>query len=180
MPTVPFNAFDNFASNLAGGVHDFTSDATCTLTVALCAVAPAASNGVLADLTQIAYTNLSARVITGVAFGTGLTANDLVLIASGPVAPFRYVVLFDDDPASPADPLIGWYDLGSPVTLAAGDTLTIDFNGPVTVSATLKHTIETVLSVTDASSTGLRTSIAASTGLETSTAATTRISTEVA
>lgn len=130
-----FNKFQQFVEDLAKGVHNFTSDGTCTLTVALCnaANAPVATNSVLANLTQIAYTNLSSRVITGVTSehttGTvAFTASDLVLTASGgPVAPFRYIVLYNDDPTSPADPLIGWYDYTSDLTLADGETLTIDF-----------------------------------------------------
>jgi hypothetical protein len=129
-----FNKFNQFVEDLAKGVHNFTSDATSTVTVALTAAAnaPVATNSVLADLTQISYTNLSSRVITGVTAeqttGTvGFTATDLVLTASGAVATFRSVVLYSDDPTSPADPLIGWYDYGSDLTLASGDTLTIDF-----------------------------------------------------
>ena len=129
------NKFQQFVEDLAKGVHDFTSDATCSVTVALCAAAnaPVATNAVLADLTEIAYTNLSSRVVTGVTAehttGTvSLTANDLVLSASGgAVATFRYVALYNDDPSSPADPLIGWYDIGSDITLADGEQLTIDF-----------------------------------------------------
>jgi len=53
-----------------------------------------------------------------------------VLTASGgSVAAFRYVVLYNDTPTSPADPLIGWYDYGSDLTLLNGETLTIDFDG---------------------------------------------------
>ena len=130
-----FNFFRQFKENLTKKVHDFTSDSTCTVTVALTAAAnaPVNTNEVLGDLTQVSYTNLSSRVITGVsATETGgtvsLNATDLVLTASGgSVATFRYVVLYDDDPTSPADPLIGWYDIGSDVTLADGQTLTIDF-----------------------------------------------------
>lgn len=129
-----FNKFQQFVENLAKGVHNFTSDGTCTVTVALCAAAnaPVATNEVLANLTQISYTNLSSRVVTGItaeqSSGTvTFTANDLILTASGAVATFRYVVLYDDDPTSPADPLIGWYDYGSNVTLANGETFTIDF-----------------------------------------------------
>ena len=129
-----FNKFQQFVENLAKGVHNFTSDSTCTVTVALCAAAnaPVATNAVLADLTEVAYTNLSSRVVTGITAehttGTvGFTATDLVLTASGAVATFRYVVLYDDDPTSPANPLIGWYDYGSNVTLATGETFTIDF-----------------------------------------------------
>lgn len=131
--SVAFNKFQQFAENLAKGVHDFTSDATSTITVALCAVAPVATNSVLADLTQISYTNLSSRVLANVTaeHTTGtlkLDADDLVLTASGAVATFRYIVLYDDDPVSPADPLIGWYDYGSSVTLANGETFTLQFD----------------------------------------------------
>lgn len=130
-----FNKFQQFVEDLAKGVHNFTADANCTVTVALCnaANAPVATNSVLANLTQISYTNLSSRVVTGITaeHTTGtvtFTANDLVLTASGgAVAAFRYIVLYNDDPTSPADPLIGWYDYGSDLTLADGETLTIDF-----------------------------------------------------
>lgn len=129
-----FNKFNQFVEDLAKGVHNFTDDTTCTVTVALtnASNAPVATNSVLANLTQISYTNLSSRVITGVTAeqtsGTvSFTASDLVLTASGTVATFRYVVLYNDDPTSPADPLIGWYDYGSDVTLNNGETFTIDF-----------------------------------------------------
>lgn len=130
-----FTKFQQFVEDLAKGVHNFTSDSTCTVTVALCnaANAPVNTNSVLANLTQISYTNLSARVVTGVTAehtaGTVIfTATDLVLTASGgAVAAFRYVVLYNDDPTSPADPLISFADYGSDLTLADGETLTIDF-----------------------------------------------------
>jgi hypothetical protein len=130
-----FNKFQQFAEDLCKGVHNFTSDATCTVTVALCAAAnaPVATNSILANLTPISYTNLSSRVVTGITseHTTGtvtITATDLVLSASGgAVATFRYVVLYNDDPTSPADPLIGWYDLAQDITLASGESLTLDF-----------------------------------------------------
>ena len=127
-----FNKFNQFVEDLAKGVHNFTSDSTCTVTVALTNTAPVAANSVLADITEISYTNLSSRVITGVTAeqtsGTvSFTATDLVLTASGAVGPFRYVVLYNDDPTSPANPLIGWYDYGSSISLANVETFTIDF-----------------------------------------------------
>lgn len=130
-----FNKFQQFAEDLGKGVHNFTSDATCTLRLALCAAAniPLATNSVLANLTEISYTNLSTREVTGATFehtaGTAtLTTNDLTLTASGgAVATFRYVVLYNDDPTSPADPLIGWWDKGADVTLADGESLLVDF-----------------------------------------------------
>ena len=134
---VAYNKFQQFVENLSKGVHDFTSDATCTPTIALCAAAnaPVATNSVLADLTQIAYTNLSTRAMTGqtAEHTTGTVTyviDDLTLTASGgAVATFRYVVLYDDDPTSPADPLIGWWDLGENVTLTDGSSITLNLPG---------------------------------------------------
>ncbi len=129
-----FNKFNAFVEHLAEKVHNLGSD---QLAVALTAAAnaPTAANAVLADLTQIAYTNLSSRNISTAASaqtsGTyKLTLTDLVLTAAGgSIAPFRYVVIYNDTPTNPADPLIGWYDYGSELTLNDGDTLTIDFDG---------------------------------------------------
>lgn len=134
MPSSTFTFFRQFKENLAKGVHNFTSDATCTVTIALCnaANAPVNTNEILANLTTVAYTNLSSRVVVGitaehVAGVVTFTFTDHVLTASGgSVAPFRYVVFYDDDPSSPADPLIGWFDYGSDLTLADTQTLTVD------------------------------------------------------
>ena len=58
-----FNKFNCFVEDLAEKKHNLGSD---TLTIALCAAAnaPTASNTVLANLTQISYTNLSSRAVT--------------------------------------------------------------------------------------------------------------------
>lgn len=127
-----YNKFHQFVEDLAHKVHNLGSD---QLVIALCAAAnaPIASNEVLANLTEISYTNLSSRNITtsasAQASGTyKLTLADLILTASGAVATFRYVVVYNDTPTSPADPLIAWFDHGSNVTLANGETYTIDFS----------------------------------------------------
>jgi hypothetical protein len=66
-----------------------------------------------------------------------LIAADLTITASGAAAPFRYVVLYNDTPTSPADPLIGWWDYGSTVTMANTETFKLDFdnvNGVITIT----------------------------------------------
>ena len=123
-----FNKFNAFVEDLAEKVHNLGTDA---LTVALTNTAPTAANSVLADITQIAYTNLSARTLTtsssAQSAGTSsLVIADKVLTASGgAVATFRYVVIYNATAA--AGNLIGWYDYGAGVTLADGETFTIDF-----------------------------------------------------
>jgi hypothetical protein len=123
--------FYALTEHLAEKVHNLGSDA---LTIALCAAAnaPVVGNSVLADLTQISYTNCSARVLTisSSSQTSGvykLVAADLTLTASGgTVGPFRYVVLYNDTPTSPADPLIQFWDYGSDITLAGGETFLLD------------------------------------------------------
>ena len=56
-----------------------------------------------------------------------VVGTDVVWTASGAVGPFRYTILYNDTPTSPADPLIGYWDYGSAVTLASGETFTADF-----------------------------------------------------
>jgi hypothetical protein len=123
-----FNKFQSFVEALAEKTHNLGSD---TLTVALTNSAPLATNTVLANITEISYTNLSSRVLTSVTSSqTGgtytLDAADLVLTASGVVPTFRYVVLYNDTATS--DELIGYYDYGSAVDLLNGETFTITFD----------------------------------------------------
>ena len=113
------------------GVYTSSTD---QFTVALCTHAniPVVTNTVLANLTEIAYTNLSSRNITTSSSGqtTGTFTQlftDLVLTASGAVATFRHVVIYNNIPSSPLDPLVFWFDYGSDLTLASGETLTLDW-----------------------------------------------------
>lgn len=135
-----YNKFNSFVQALGEKKINLATD---VLTVALTAAAnaPTNTNSVLANLTQIAYTNLSTRVITTTSFtntaGTSkLIVADLTLTASaGAVATFRYVAIYSDTATN--DDLIGWYDIGSNVTLADTDSLVIDFdqvNGLLTIT----------------------------------------------
>jgi hypothetical protein len=131
-----FNKFNAWVDNMV----EVANLATDQFVIALTDTAPTAANSVLADITQISYTNLSSRNVTTASStqtsGTySLTLNDLVLTASGAVATFRYVVLYDDTPTSPADPLVGWWDYGSSITMANAETFTVDFTGAaITIS----------------------------------------------
>lgn len=132
-----FTKFNAFVEHLAEKVHNLGAD---TLKVMLTNSAPSASNTVKADLTEISAGNGytaggSAVTITSSAQSAGtysLVGNDVVFTASGgSIGPFRYAVLYNDTPTSPADPLIGWWDYGSSITLADGETFTVDFGASI-------------------------------------------------
>lgn len=138
-----FTKLNGFIEHLAEGVHNLGSG---TLTLALSNTAPGSevtpptgstAACVLANVTQVSYTNCSSRVVTvSSSSQTGgtysLVLSDLTLTASGgTVGPFRYVYLYNDTPTSPADPLIGYWDYGSSITLADGETFLFDVGANV-------------------------------------------------
>ena len=133
-----FNKVNDFVQNAVHNM-DLESD---QVVIALSNTAPSSEasnpatdgNGVLANVTQVAYTNLSSlNVTTTSSTQTGgtykLVLSDITLTSSGgATGPFRYVYIYNDTAASPADPLIGYYDYGSSLTLNDGDSLTVDFS----------------------------------------------------
>lgn len=129
-----FNKFDQFVADVYRGVHDFSSD---SFKVALTDTAPDAADEVLTDITEVAngngYTSGGVAAVVsseGQVSGTyKVVMTDAVVTATGgSVGPFRYAVLYNDTPTSPADPLVGWWDRGSSITLADGENVTIDFD----------------------------------------------------
>lgn len=129
-----FNKFNQFAEDLAKGVHQLHA-AGHTLKVYLSNATPDATlDLVKTDLAEITNQNgYTAPVdiqndMTESGGTATVTAVDVVITASGgTVGPFQYAVIYNDTPTSPADPLIGWYDYGSAVTLQAGESVTVDF-----------------------------------------------------
>jgi hypothetical protein len=67
------------------------------------------------------------------ALGVGsLVGTDVTFTANaGPFGPFRYAVLYNDTPESPADPLIGYWDYGGEVTCLDGETFKVDFGDQI-------------------------------------------------
>lgn len=128
-----FNKYEVFTENLAEKVHDLDLD---TMKVLLSNAAPnAATHAVKADVTEIsagsgysAGGTDSANATSRSGGTTSVTGTDIVFTASGgSIGPFRYAILYNDTPVSPADPLVGWWDYGSSITLASGETFTVDF-----------------------------------------------------
>lgn len=133
-----FNKINDFVVNAVHNM-DLESD---QIVVALSNTTPSAEatdpttdgNGILGNVTEISYTNCSSRnVTTTSSTQTGgtykLVLSDITLSASGgDVGPFRYVYIYNDTVATPADPLIGYYDYGLSLTLNDGDSFTLDFS----------------------------------------------------
>lgn len=126
-----FTKFYCFVEDLAEKVHNLGSD---TLKVMLTNSAPDAANTLAANITEISagngYTAGGMTVtITSSAQSSGtykLVGSDPSITASGTVGPFRYAVLYNDTATN--DPLIAYWDRGSSVTLASGDTFTLDLD----------------------------------------------------
>lgn len=105
---------------------------TDTLKMYLSNATPSASaDDVKTDLAEITNQNgytapVDIQNAYSEASGTGtMTAVDVVVTATGTVGPFQYAAIYDDTHAS--DVLMGWYDYGSALTLANGETFTLDF-----------------------------------------------------
>ena len=125
-----YTKFQCFVEDLAEKKHNLASD---ILKVAFsdASNAPSASaDAVLGDISTIATTNLDSVTLTVSSSSqtTGtykLVVADKTLTATGDVPAFRYVIIYNDTAAN--DELICWYDYGSEVTLANGDTFKLDF-----------------------------------------------------
>lgn len=132
-----FVKFNQFVQDVCTGVHQFQTGTSHVLKVALTDTAPTAANTVIANITQVAngngYTTDGASVGTITGAQTSGTmkvtgGTDPVFTATGALGPFRYAVLFNSTPTSPLKPLIGYWDYGSSITLAAGETFTVDID----------------------------------------------------
>jgi hypothetical protein len=146
-----FTENDVFSEDLANKIHDLNSD---TFRWVLSNTAPVLSSTfLLSNVTQIAtgggYTQMTdgaGGLTTTLSFSrsgqtTTVSGTQVVLTASGAVGPFRYIILINDTPtagggsASPgANPVIGWLDHGSAVTMAATDTYTIPSGALFTIN----------------------------------------------
>jgi len=136
-----FNKFNSFVEALAEKKHDLGAD---TLKVLLTNTAPVATNSVKADLTEISAGNgYTAGGNTAAVSSSAQTSGTYKLVlgdpatftaSGGSVGPFRYAVLYNDTASNKE--LIGWWDYGSSITLASGESFAVDFD-PTTGVLTL-------------------------------------------
>ena len=136
-----FNKFNSFVEALAEKVHNLGSD---TLKVMLTNTAPVATNSIKTNITEISAGNgYTAGGNTAAVTSSAQTSGTYKLVLGDPttwtatggsLGPFRYAVLYNDTATNKE--LIGWWDYGSSITLASGESFSVDFD-PTTGVLTL-------------------------------------------
>ena len=129
-----YNKFNLFVDWLAKGNMNLSSD---TLKCMLTNTAPVATNSIYSDISGNEVSNGNGYSTGGAAVTPTLTnssgteklvGTNASWSATGAVGPFRYAVLYDSTPASNKT-LIGWWDYGSSITMANGDSFAVNFDG---------------------------------------------------
>ena len=128
-----FQKFNSFVEALAEKKHDLQND---TLKVLLSNTAPVATNSVKANLTEISAGNgYTAGGNTATVTTSAQTSGTYKLVlgdpttwtaAGGSISPFRYATLYNDSATNKE--LIGFWDYGSSITLATGESFAVDFD----------------------------------------------------
>src|SRR5262245_43919657 len=128
-----FNKVNLTVEDFLKGVMNLSTD---TVKAMLTNTAPVATNHVYGDISGSELASGNGYTTGGTAVtGTGLSnssgtesfASNATVWTSvtGSMGPFRYVVYYDNTPATKT--ILGWYDYGSSITLngANGDTFTV-------------------------------------------------------
>jgi len=131
--------YDVFTEDLASGVHDLFGTAGSganTLKVILSNTAPNVATDELrsqtTELTTAGGYTSGGQSVANVGTQTGgvltVVATDVTWTATaGGFGPFQYVILYNDTPSSPLDPLIAYWNYGSSISLLDTETFTVDF-----------------------------------------------------
>ncbi len=128
-----FNKFNCFVGDIGLKLHNLNTD---SIEVYLTNTAPVATNTVYntpADLSTAGGYTAGGSSVTNTysqTSGTGtLGGTTVVFTATTGFGPFRYVVLYNT--TSGTKPLLGWWDYGSAVTLAASETFTVTIGASI-------------------------------------------------
>lgn len=132
---VAYNKFQDFTEQLCSGKHDLTAAGHVVKAYLSNATPSASLDTVKADLAEITAQNGytaggedAQNALSESAGTTTLTAVDIVWTSSGAgFGPLQYFAQYNDTQTSPADPLINWWDYGSAITPATGETLTLNY-----------------------------------------------------
>ncbi len=126
-----YNKFNQFVGDEGEGIYNLD---THVLKMYLTNTTPVATMEIKSELAEITAQNgypAGGIDVQNTWIESGGTATlggtSITFTASGgSFGPFRYAVLYDDTPTSPADPLIAWWDYGTSVSTTAPETFKID------------------------------------------------------
>jgi hypothetical protein len=132
-----YNKFNLFTQDVCDAVYSFKSGVH-TFKVMLTNTAPVATNHIYSDISAGELTTTGGYTVGGISSATSdsstsgtekvLATNVTWTGSAGGMGPFRYVVVYDTTPTTPLKPLVCWFDNGSSISLAAGDTFTVSFD----------------------------------------------------
>jgi hypothetical protein len=133
-----YNKFNIFLFDALSGGHDFRA-AGHQIMIYLSNTAPDAETMTIkANLAEIAAGNGYtaggkdiANDLTRSTFTATVTAVDQVWNATGAMATFQHVVMYNNDTALKVDPLIAWWSYPSALPMQNGDSFTADFGTEV-------------------------------------------------
>ena len=133
-----FNKVNIFVQDLASGVHFLSTASGHTLKVFLTNSAPSATTELKSALTDLTTGNgytagggqatIQSSVQVAGTYKLTLSDPPTWTATGGSIGPFRYVVLYNSSTTLKTNPLIGWWDFGSSLTLASGESFAVDFD----------------------------------------------------
>jgi hypothetical protein len=134
----PFNKFNPACLSFAEGAMNLSADTLKLMLLSPGAGAPSVNAAVYGDVAaqELGFGNgyvtggfQVTRESSGQTDGLyTLVLANLTFTATGPVGPFRWLVLYSTNTGVLGQPLIGWWDYGSPVTLSEAQPFTVDFD----------------------------------------------------
>lgn len=131
-----YNKYLQFTKDLIDGVHDFDAHVFKVMLTNTTPVNTHATRGVASEITAgngypsggtataCSTSTTGASAPAGTAKAT--FADVIFTCITAAMATFRWPILYNDTPTSPADPLIAYWDYGSAITLQVGETFTWD------------------------------------------------------
>jgi NADPH-dependent curcumin reductase CurA len=142
-----FTEPDILSQDIANKVYDFDSD---VFRLVFSSAAPSLTTTfLLSNVSQITTGGGYTQMVDGANAFTGATTTltfarsgqtttvsgtQVVFTATGAVAAFRYVYWIDDTPTTPLNPVVGWIDHGSSITMANTDTYTVPAGALFTIN----------------------------------------------
>lgn len=140
MAVVNFTKFYKFVEQLAEKVYNLGSD---TINIALTNTAPTQATDTVFDVVTAhppptaanGYTagghaiTVDSSTETDGVYSLACTTDIVVTATAGGIGPFRYLIAYDATATNKE--LISYYDLGSSITLAEGEKLTIDVTSTI-------------------------------------------------